>query len=130
MHRAMLIMLLAAVSSSAAAEWIEVGTDDTGTIAIYADPATIRRSGDKVRMWHLYDYQTTQRNSGKRFMSVVTRTEHDCKEEQIRHLYEDRHFGNMGTGGVFETVSDPDKWRPIRPSSSDEALWKLACNKR
>lgn len=130
MHKAMLIMLLTVVSSSAAAEWVEVGTDDTGTITIYADPATIRRSGDKVRMWHLYDYQTTQRNSGKRFMSVVTRTEHDCKEEQSRGLYVSSYSENMGGGTVVEIFDEPDKWLPVPPGTASAVLWELACKKR
>jgi hypothetical protein len=46
MRRLILSVLLAVVSSSAAAEWVEVGRADT--ITAYADPATIRKAGNMV----------------------------------------------------------------------------------
>jgi hypothetical protein len=48
MRKPILMMLLAVVSSSAAAEWVELGSNEISTA--YSDPATIRRNGDMVKM--------------------------------------------------------------------------------
>jgi hypothetical protein len=48
MRKLILILLLAVLSSSAMAEWIKVGANDNSTI--YADPATIRKEGNMVKM--------------------------------------------------------------------------------
>jgi len=55
MRKAILMMLLAVASSSAAAGWVEVNSDET--VTVYADPATVRRAGNRATMWVLYDYK-------------------------------------------------------------------------
>ena len=51
MPKAILMMLLAVVSSSASAGWVVVGVHDTSIL--YADPASIHRAGNRVKMWGL-----------------------------------------------------------------------------
>ena len=87
MKKLLLIFILVIVSNSAMAEWVELGTsqDETGTI--YANPATIRKSGNKVKMWDLTDYKTAQEVTGKQYMSSKSQIEYDCKEEQTRLLF-------------------------------------------
>ena len=68
MRKIILMMLLVVVSSSAAAEWVAVGVNESGTI--YADSSTIAKAGDKVRMWHLVDFNSLQvKVTGRRYMS-------------------------------------------------------------
>ena len=55
MHKAILMMLLAVVSSSAMAEWTVV--NENKEFIQYADLATIRKLGNKVKMWGLNDYK-------------------------------------------------------------------------
>lgn len=50
MKKLMLTLLSAVVSSSAMAKWIDVATDTNETI-LSADPAAIRRSGEKIVMY-------------------------------------------------------------------------------
>ncbi len=52
MHKAILMILLAVVSSSVMAEWILYGYGNKKEveITVYADPATIRKSGNTVKM--------------------------------------------------------------------------------
>jgi len=52
MPKAILIILLTVVSSSAMAEWVKVSEDKL--VTAYADPTTIRKLGDKVKMWALW----------------------------------------------------------------------------
>jgi len=56
MRKAILAILLAVASSSAAAEWVEVDSDET--LTFYINPTTIRRDGNLVRMWELLEYKT------------------------------------------------------------------------
>jgi len=40
------------------AEWVEVSEGDS--VTVYADPSTIRKKGNTVKMWSLFDYHTPQ----------------------------------------------------------------------
>jgi hypothetical protein len=129
MRKVILMMLLAVMSGSAAAEWVEVGRSETHTS--YADLATIRTAGNLVKMWGLLDLKTPELvEQSKPFMSMMSQTEHDCKEERTRRLSLIMYSGNMGMGEVIFTDSDPGKWSPVAPGSVQEHLWELACGKR
>lgn len=123
------MMLLAVVSSSAWAEWVELGGNDTATT--YVDAATIRKVGDMVKMWSLFDLKPP-RDAGqnKPYMSMMTQDEYDCKEERSRALSMNFYSGSMGRGGLIHTDSDPGKWSPIVPGSAQTHLWEFACGKR
>ena len=54
-----LITLLLLSSSPAYAEWVLVSAAEHG-MTVYADPDTIRRKGELVNMWSLYDFKTEQ----------------------------------------------------------------------
>ncbi len=130
MHKAILMMLLAVVSSSAMAEWaewVEVGSNDN--VTSYADPATIRKVGNKVKVWELVDFKTVQGSTGFQFNSAKVQTQYDSKEEQTRILYATFHSENMGGGDVVLTHNNAAKWAPVTPDSVDEAMWKIACGK-
>lgn len=129
MRKAILMMLLAIVSSSAvAAEWVEVCHSDNTTA--YANLSTIRKAGKKVKMWTLLDFQEPRHFSGSSFMSIMSQNEFDCKEEQSRDIYISFISENMGAGVTIHSESKPNKWSSITPDSIDESLLKTACRKR
>ena len=126
------------MSSSAMAEWVEIGTTDKSTTdksttdksTIYADPATIRKSANKVKMWSLYDFDSIHVVAGYEYLSSESQSEYDCKEEQSRLLYFSWHSENMGRGDVVYTETKPGvDWSPVAPRSVIETLWKFACGK-
>lgn len=128
MRKLILMMLLAVVSSSALAEWIEAVSDERSTI--YVDPTTIRRTGDTALMWHLLDYKTVQVSDEiKPYLSTTAQTESDCKNEELRILDIAFHSENMGRGEIVNTGQDPTKWMRISPHSGVDVLWKTACGK-
>ena len=98
MHKAILIMLLALMSNSAVAEWVEVDTSRRVGLTTYADPNTIRKSGNKVEMWVLENFNSVQELSGDKYLSQKAQNEFDYKEEQRRLLYFTWHSENMGGG--------------------------------
>lgn len=129
MYKAFLMMVLAVVSSSAAAVWVEVGSDETATV--YADPATIRKTGKRVKMWSLFDYKTA-RVPGKPlepYLSMRGQSEYDCKNGRTRALSMSFHPRNMARGEVTYTNAKRDNWRPVAPGTAAENLWKTACGK-
>lgn len=125
---AILTLLLAALSSSAAAEWVEVAGNEV-TVA-YADSGTILRAGNTVKMWHLLDYAKARRIEGvKPYLSIRMQDEYDCAQQRARTLSMSLHSGNMGAGEVLGTVADPGEWRPVPPDTLVETLRAFACGR-
>jgi hypothetical protein len=124
-----LALLLVVVTSGAAAEWVKVSGNETMTN--YADPATIRKTGNVVKMWQLYDYQTARAPDGiKPYRSIRAQSDYDCKDERTRLLSGFFHSGNMAVGEIVYTGSDPGAWAPVPAGSGTEKMWKIACGKR
>lgn len=123
------MLLLAVVSHSAAAAWVKLGDDSQGT-AVYYDPASIRRSGATVKMWHLYDYRIAQLyKTESLYFSTTVQGEHDCKEARTRAASLTLHSEHMAGGKVLQASSEPGNWAPAAPNSVHGALWKIACGK-
>jgi hypothetical protein len=129
MRKAFLILLLAVVSNSVVAEWVEVGGNETAIT--HADPATIRKAGNMVTMWHLPDYAKARGIEGiKPYASAKAQDEYDCKQERTRTLSISLHSANMGEGEVLGTSTDPGNWRPVLPDSLVETLREFACGQQ
>ena len=132
MRKFVLPVLLAVVSSSAAAEWVKVGGHDDDPATVYVDRATMRRTGHMVKMWSLFDYKSA-RVPGEPlepYLSMRGQSEYDCKNRRSRALAISFHPNNMARGELSYSNTDPDNWRPVSPGSIAETLWKLACHKR
>ncbi len=127
MSKTILMLLLAVVSSGAVAEWINVSTDESGS-SIYADPATIQKVGNRVKMWVLFDYRKATLDAGDRIMSIRKHEEYDCKETQVRLLYISKHSGRFTEGKMVYLNDIPNnEWVPVAPGGILEDLWKYAC---
>lgn len=127
--RKAILAVLALVSSSAMADWVEVAGNEA--TAAYADPATIRRVGDMVKMRHLLDYMKARGIEGiEPYRSITMQDEYDCGQARTRTLSISIHSGNMGEGAVLGTSSEPGKWRPVAPGTLVETLREFACWKQ
>lgn len=111
------------------AEWVQIGISESG-MTVYVDPDTIRRKGDLVKMWTLYDYKTIQTETGDPFLSSRGQHEYDCVEERVRVITFTTFSGNMGSGKAVFTKSDEGKWQPVPPRSIYQRQWKIACGKQ
>lgn len=128
MREGILTLVLAIASSIAAAEWVEVTHDEIS--AVYADPATIGRAGEVVKMWTLLDFKAAQaRPYGTPYMSQKTQHEYDCKAQRARIVDFLRYSENMGGGEAVPTDADPEEWKPVATGSVVEKLWEIACRK-
>ena len=124
----MLFTLLVS-SGPAYADWMSLGTSDSGT-TVYADLATLRREGDLVKMLVLFDFKTTQTKADVSFLSAKAQMEYDCAEQRYEGLAVTYFSGNMGNGQLLDRSSGKGKRLRVSPDSLDQALWKLACDKK
>jgi hypothetical protein len=130
MHKIILMMLLAIVSSSSMAEWLKIQVSSNDMVTAYANPANIHKAGTKVKMWSLLDHKTADEILGKPYKSMMFQDEYDCKESLLRNLSLSFYSENMGGGEVIDTNSNTGKWQPVSPGTLEEALLKRACVKK
>ena len=128
MKQLLMGLMLLLTATAASAEWTVVNVDDESVG--YVDRATIRRSGNFVKMWFLWDYKKAREIGGKSTLSGRNQYEYDCKEEKVRSLALTTFSGQMGNGTVNYTDSDTGKWSPVAPDSVGETVWKIACGKK
>jgi hypothetical protein len=122
------IIMLAALSGSAMAEWVRISGNAIEDN--YVDPVTMRHSGDIVLLWVLIDYRAEQiRNSGFRFLSSKTQYEFNCKGTRARIVSTRLHSANMANGFSVDATQFSLSWTPVAPGSADHAFWKFACGK-
>ncbi|HSL01997.1 MAG TPA: surface-adhesin E family protein [Nitrospiraceae bacterium] len=100
-----------------------------GVIA-YADPDTIRRKGDLVKMSSLFDLRTAQTGRVNSYSSIKAQQAFDCAQDRSRALAYTKFAGNMGHGVEVNSVSVEQTWKPVAPMSVGQELWKIACGKK
>ena len=127
----LLLFLLLMVSTNVFAEWTRLSESADGDMTAYFDIQNIKRKGDKVKMWSLFDYKTVQKNSYGIYLSQLSRNEYDCEEETKRMLDFYWYSGNMRQGEiVYSEKNIKDEPQSILPESVDEISLKLACYKK
>lgn len=127
LRRLPLTLVLAALTCNAAADWVIVSDDDD--YIAYADPATISREGDRVRMSDLVDLKMPRPSPyGNPHASSTAHSEFDCQNPRIRTIAFYLHSGQMGEGDIVETVAESNGWLPVAPGTLLSRLWKFACS--
>jgi hypothetical protein len=127
MRKFALLLLLAGLSADAAAAWTLVNRGEE--VNAYADPESIRASGNFVSMLDLMDFRTGLHAANQPFLSRRDEVEYDCNEERYRSLVLSVYSGNMGAGEELYTEALPGKWTPVTPGSVAAVMYKIACQK-
>ena len=125
----LLATLLLLSSGPVYAEWELASGDDSAKLTVYVDRDTIRRNGNLVKMWQLYDYKTVQTVAGDSLLSIQRHNEYDCTGERTRMLAYTWFSSNMGRGRVVYKTAEEQPWAPVVSRSIDHTLWKVACSK-
>lgn len=134
MKKLLLTLMLAVLSNSAMAEWVEVTksgerTEETDFIIVYADPDTIRKTGNKAKMWVLIDYKIIEVEYGA--ASVRQREEYDCKEKKQRILFIAFYTGHIGKGETVLIHNEPEaRWQQLPTGSIGRITLEYACSFR
>jgi hypothetical protein len=123
----MCVIALFFLSTPAWAQWTLVGDSDLSDV--YADLTTIRKQGNIIKMWSLYDLKNARRFGGIPYLSSKDQDEYDCDGERTRFLAFSVHSGNMGGGSTIYSDAEPGKWTPLPTGSVVEALWRIACDR-
>ena len=128
MKQLLLITFLVLSSSPAYAEWILIDNGKPG-MTIYVNPDTIHRTGDRVKMWELFDFKKPEKMAGEPHLSFKMHSEYDCTKEGKREGKVTFFSGNMGRGKVVYRNSAEHEWEPVPPGSVNHDLWEFACGK-
>ncbi len=130
MIKIILMLLLAAVSSSSYADWVNFGTSVTrdGNVTAYVNQSTIQKNGSKSKMWILYDSRTPRKLETLTYKSSMGQDEYDCETKQSRNLAIFLYSGNLGHGEVVSKASTSSSdWEPAPPDSMSGHLLEYAC---
>lgn len=132
MHKYILTVLAAIVcnivsSGDATAEWRLISKGESPSAAVYADPSDISIKDGMVKIWIMFDYETSQ-NLGD--LSFVEQHEYDCKGEHSRVIVAYFYSQNMGKGELVFSESDHGQWEPVPQGTLSQSLWRFACKRR
>jgi hypothetical protein len=124
-EKATLVLVLAALSSGACAQWVRVSQGESG-VAIYVEPSTIRKNGDLRRYWELHDLAKADKIGNLSYRAVI---EADCKEERRRGLQEDKFRGPMASGEISGSIGSPGEWGYVAPGSTGWTVLLFVCSR-
>jgi hypothetical protein len=128
--KSVIIMFLLLNSMNVFAEWTSIGKNEDAGATIYAETQTIRKKGNKVKIWSLYDYNKVQVADNTPYISSREIDEFDCSDATYQSLEISAFSENMGKGKVVSLYSIKSNIHEIPPHSVIEGLFKVACGKR
>ena len=129
--RAAFALLCTIACGNATADWTLVG-GNARIYSAYADKGSVKRAGDNVRMYGLYDFQMVDvAPTGQPHESTIVLREYDCAMPRVRLLAFVDYAGHMGEGAVISRRADESgaRWETIVSGALDEAFWTLACGR-
>lgn len=124
MHKIILMMLLAVVSSSTmASQWVLIQRNERNTVRKFIDISSIKNNGNFAEMVLLdSDQYENQATANKKIV------EFDCKEKKQRALHQTIYLDAMGEGPVESEVPSRNSTFDTTPAGTYlELAWKFAC---
>ena len=115
------------ISSSVSVEWDYIARAADHSSATYVEGTSIRKLGDKVKLWEMLDYEEGRDLGSKQVLSLKSLKEHDCKEKIYRGLSIIFYSKNMGKGAIVYSNNDTRPWKKVIAGSINEASFKYAC---
>ena len=132
MAKVFLMVLLALACNSAMADWVGIGRAKDGIGKFYANSSSVKKTGSKVALWTLTDFNQTQKtpNGSKSYRSYKLRMEIDCKQLTVRNTGFTVYSGNMAKGEVVLSSETKFESEPIPKGSILEVFSEYACKKK
>jgi hypothetical protein len=130
MKKLFFTLMLVSICSNVGAEWVYVAETEKdikreNSFIAYADPATIRKTGNLVKMWSLYDYKLPQKSG---VISARQKSEYNCIEKKRRQLFLSAYSGRMNNGETLLIYNQPeDDWERSPLGSVRKAMLEFAC---
>jgi hypothetical protein len=137
MRKAILMILLAVVSTNTMAEWTQIGDDvvKTGGIDSGRGVKTFVRAdiagkhGARVTMWTIRDYESPVTVENKKHFSSMSLEEYDCKDMRYKTLTFYWYSKHQAKGDIVYSDISPADMQPIILDSLAHTAWKIACGK-
>jgi len=113
----------------AAGGWEFRAVDSDGFWATFSSSHQVKRSGQVITVWLRQEYAEPQTGSGGHYLSVVDKSQYDCKKEQTRNLLIIYYPTNNIRGDAQTEEADPKltPWNPIVPGTQQESIFLWAC---
>ena len=127
MNKLLIALALTLISSSVSAEWDYIARAADRSSTTYIEGTSIRKSGDKVKLWEMLDYEKGRQLGSKQVLSFKSLKEHDCKEKKYRGLSVIFYSENMERGTIVYSNNDTRPWKNVIPGSTNEVSFKYAC---
>ena len=123
------LVLLFLATANAWGEWTRVGeVEIKERLTVYADAASMSRSGDIVSMWGMYDFSAPKLLRGKgEYRSIKFQNQFDCSQRRFRVLSVSWYAANMGSGEPIYSGNVGRQWTPASSGGADDGLWEAAC---
>jgi len=128
MKRLITCIVLLTFSNTAMAEWIRIHSGNE--FDTYIDTTSIRKNGNRVKMWTLTDYKKKQNTGSGYYFSKKAQYEFDCQDETQRVASVADYSGKMGQGKLVSSFTpNPYEYthEPVIPDTLGEVFWKLLC---
>ncbi len=128
MKKKVLVLLLAAMSSCAVAEWLRLWGNDV--LDGYVDPSSICNKGNNVVTQNMFDFKNASEYLGNAFRSSVVLYEFDCAKERARGLESIWYAEGKGAGAIVDSWSSPYTWNSVLSATPLDSFMKYACGNR
>jgi hypothetical protein len=121
-----------ATPNNAGSLWVKIGTSNDGTVTIYANPSTLYKNGNMVRIWWLIDLKEAQQvGNAKSYLSMTLHYEFACEEAKSRTLALYSFSENMGRGEIVNKENfEFQDWDAVPPDSIYEIVRKFSCGRK
>ena len=120
-------MFYGAISGSVMADWDKVYSNDK--LIVFADPSSIRRKGNIVKVSTLFDFKAENTYSdGSLYMSIMRETEFNCKDNLQRMVSYSIHSGKMGKGRLVDSGTSPQDWKQVSKANIALDMKTFACD--
>jgi len=111
---------------SGTSRWTQITASDDLEMTAYIDKNSVRKVGNKVKLWRMSDYNI-RKNTNYNFKSSVYMSEFDCKRGQTRVLIDNYYSGQMGVGKPVRQINDPKPWVRVAPNTVASIVMGIAC---
>jgi hypothetical protein len=109
------------------AQWQKIGGSSGVTTS--ADVSSIKRDGDLVELWTLWDYDKPQVVDGPKFLSVKQKAMYDCADHTTAITEYTTYAKNGGLGTIVFHRSKPPLFEPAKPGSAADGVFQFACTR-
>lgn len=110
-------------------EWIVLGR--TENFRAYLDQRSMRRNGDRARVYQLTDFAVAQWLDERTVVgSLKVLVEYDCARPRMRTLAMEAYSEQMAMGRLVANEQRTDaEWEDIQAKGSGEIAQRLVCGK-